>query len=183
MTEPPAEPESGERTVVRSTGSLSRLTAEERQDLVAYIDGELSVDEERRLDQILSQNAVARREVARLEEVYDFLDYLPREDASTDFTAATMHSIRRDSAAPSGLAIPDLKIDVRPILMSAAVGFVITLAAAAGLRYARPAGSAVTADDLPVLNELSGLRAAGDRAFLDWVATDAVRRDLEETAR
>lgn len=87
MTEPPAEPESGERTVVRSTGSLSRLTAEERQDLVAYIDGELSVDEERRLDQILSQNAVARREVARLEEVYDFLDYLPREDASTDFTA------------------------------------------------------------------------------------------------
>ncbi len=66
------------------------LTLEDRQNLVAYLDGELEEEAARTLEAKLSQNPVARQEAETLEKTWELLDYLPRPKASESFTQRTM---------------------------------------------------------------------------------------------
>ena len=186
MTEQP--PRGGGRPAppARAAMNLSRLNAAAREDLVAYVDGELSEERQRELDSVLSQNAVARREVARLEEVYDLLDHLPRPEVSGDFTASTMQTIRRETTegfSDDSSAAAPARTDLRPLLWAAGVAAAVTFLAAAAAHFAGGSAARLRAEDVPVLERLDELRAVGDREFLDWLARDSVRAGLEETTR
>ena len=63
-------------------------------ELVAYLDGELSEQEMQSLDNILTQNPTARAEVEQLRQTWELLDALPRSAVTEDFTARTVASIR-----------------------------------------------------------------------------------------
>jgi anti-sigma factor RsiW len=67
-----------------------RLSAAERDNLVAYLDGELAEAEARTLEAKLTQSVSARREVEALEKTWELLDFLPRPKASPELTARTL---------------------------------------------------------------------------------------------
>lgn len=71
-----------------------RLTPEERANLVAFIDGELTEDESRALTTKLTQSATARREVELLKKTWEVLDLLPRPAVNDQFHERTLSYVR-----------------------------------------------------------------------------------------
>ena len=71
-----------------------RLTPEERANLVALIDGELTEAESRALTTKLTQSATARREVEMLKRTWEILDQLPRPAVNDQFHERTLSYIR-----------------------------------------------------------------------------------------
>lgn len=69
---------------------LSRLTTEDRENLTAYLDGELDEESTRRIESVLASSAVARNDVELLARTYDLLDDLPRPGAPSNFTEKTV---------------------------------------------------------------------------------------------
>jgi anti-sigma factor RsiW len=66
------------------------FTAEDRANLVAYLDGELDAKTARALEVKLNLNPHARAEADALRRAWDLLDYLPRPEPSSDFTNRTL---------------------------------------------------------------------------------------------
>jgi len=73
---------------------VSRLSQEQRDNLVAYLDGELEDNESQEIDRILARSDVARHEVEALSRAWDMLDLLPNSKATSDFTNRTMSTLR-----------------------------------------------------------------------------------------
>lgn len=71
-----------------------RLTPEERANLVAFIDGELTETESRALTTKLTQSATARREVELLKKTWEILDQLPRPVVNDQFHERTLSYVR-----------------------------------------------------------------------------------------
>jgi anti-sigma factor RsiW len=71
----------------------SRFSAQERADLVAYLDGELGGEAARKLETKLNLDPDARAEAEALKRTWDLLDYLPRPEPSGSFTVRTMSRI------------------------------------------------------------------------------------------
>jgi anti-sigma factor RsiW len=71
----------------------SSLTAQDRDNLVAYLDGELDEGTRRALEAKLSRDPQARTELQALKRSYDLLDFLPRGEASSQFTSRTLERI------------------------------------------------------------------------------------------
>jgi hypothetical protein len=72
-----------------------RLSPDERADLVAYVDGELPEAHSRSIATKLTLSATARREVEMLQKTWELLDYLPRPQATEQFSERTISHIRR----------------------------------------------------------------------------------------
>ncbi len=72
----------------------TRLTSEVREDLVAYLDGELEEEAAQNVDTLLSHNETARHEVEVLARTWELLDLLPATKASADFSEKTITHIR-----------------------------------------------------------------------------------------
>jgi anti-sigma factor RsiW len=70
------------------------ITPEERQNLVAYLDGELDEATARIVVAKLSESAAHRRELERLRQTWDLLDYLPRPKAAKTFTQQTIQKLQ-----------------------------------------------------------------------------------------
>jgi anti-sigma factor RsiW len=69
------------------------ITPEQREDLVAYLDGELSEAATQEIESTLVREPGIRQEVDLLARTWDLLDVLPQKPASGHFTAKTMASI------------------------------------------------------------------------------------------
>ncbi len=69
------------------------LTPEEREDLIAYLDGELSEDRAQEVEATLNRDPAAREEAQALQRTWDMLDYLPRPKAPESFTNQTMERL------------------------------------------------------------------------------------------
>lgn len=61
----------------------------------AYLDGELTADEERRVEQLLAESGSARRLVDELRSLSAMVQSLPREKLPTDFSAEVVREARR----------------------------------------------------------------------------------------
>jgi anti-sigma factor RsiW len=70
-----------------------RITDQDREDLIAFLDGELTGEEARAVERRLSLDPAARAEMATLKATWDLLDYLPERAASTGFTQDTMTKV------------------------------------------------------------------------------------------
>lgn len=71
-----------------------RLRPEDRANLVAYVDGELTEAEARSLTTKITHSATARREVELLKRTWDALDKLPKPQVSEQFQDRTLTYIR-----------------------------------------------------------------------------------------
>jgi anti-sigma factor RsiW len=66
------------------------LSDAEREDLVAYLDGETIGEAKRTIEAKISLDPRWRAEAESLKRTWDMLDYLPRQEPSPDFTQRTL---------------------------------------------------------------------------------------------
>lgn len=71
----------------------SPLTEQERADLVAYLDGELTGEAARALETKLSRDPAVRAEAQSLQRTWELLDYLPRPQPTASFTHRTLERL------------------------------------------------------------------------------------------
>ena len=71
-----------------------RLSADQREDLVAYLDGELPDGKSQQIDLVLARSEVARHEVEALARTWEMLDILPTPKAPPEFTERTMTTLK-----------------------------------------------------------------------------------------
>lgn len=79
---------------------LSRLTTEQRYELVAYLDGELDDAATARIEKLLAENAVARADVELLAATYELLGDLPSPAVTSEFTERTLATARLEEVKP-----------------------------------------------------------------------------------
>ena len=72
----------------------TELPQEQRDNLVAYLDGELNDETTQGIEQSLARSAKVRQEVEALRVTWDMLDHLPRTRASDEFTEKTLSTIK-----------------------------------------------------------------------------------------
>ena len=69
------------------------LNDDERDELIAYLDGELTEADARRVESKLSADPAIRAEADSLKRTWDLLDYLPRPEPSPSFTHRTFERL------------------------------------------------------------------------------------------
>lgn len=161
---------------------LTRLSVEERNDLVAYLDGELEDAATQRIEQVLSQSPVARNDVELLVKTYDLLDLLPRPRASSEFTNKTIATARMSEVKVSyaqSAAFQKLR-KLLPVLgytlLAAAGGF----AGFAVTNRMVPLESDVLLKELPVIERMDEYIEVGDMQFLEKLGNEpSLLRDLQ----
>ncbi len=154
---------------------LTRLTTEQRDNLTAYLDGELDEDGTRQIETVLAGSTVARNDVEVLAKTYELLDLLPRPKASGEFTEKTLQTAR----------LGEVRLDPRQtvwyrhgrrivrwtawaalLFASAAVGYSIA-------RYQSPRQYDLLLDNLEVIENLDDYEKAGSFEFLDALSHDS----------
>lgn len=111
-----------------------RLSPDDHENLVAYIDGELDEEAMRRVEQLLARSPEVRREVELLSRAFDMLDVLPSERASETFATRTLTNIRLQAvpkSASSRLFASKKQLTrtaswLAGLVLSAACGFFVT---------------------------------------------------------
>jgi anti-sigma factor RsiW len=149
-----------------------RLTSDERDDLVAYLDGELPEGHTRAIATKLSLSATARQEVEMLKKTWELLDHLPRPQVPEQFTEKTITSIRR-LELEGRLWEPALY--AWSAFAARAVGYVAIAAVALGLgyvlaRWAWPDPTQRLVRDLTLAEHLDEYLEVGSFDFLSQLA-------------
>ena len=83
---------------------LPPLSDEDRENLVAYLDGELDAKTARILEAKLHLDAEARAEAEALRRTWEMLDYLPRPEPTATFSSRTLERVT--AAQLQTLALP-----------------------------------------------------------------------------
>jgi anti-sigma factor RsiW len=107
------------------------LSEREREDVVAYLDGELKGEAARAVEARLGLDPAARAEADALKRTWDLLDYLPQPKAPADFTHRTLEKlapVRTQPAAP----VPAAPRRRRRWLLGVCWAAAVLLAVAAG---------------------------------------------------
>lgn len=156
------------------------------EDLVAYLDGELEGAPRREVERRLQQDESARAEAEGLRKAWDLLDYLPRAEASADFTQRTLSRLEPVSAAAEVPAFAPVRVErstltlpatrpARPAWPGWSAAALAAFALALGVRYAaRPAAPApperdpgtLALEDLRVIQNLPRYWGVEDMEFV-----------------
>lgn len=160
------------------------LTAEARENLVAYLDGELDEEATREVELLLARSAEARREVAALTRSWEALDVLPRARASDVFTQQTLSSIRMAAAEGPAVTAP---WTARLRRYAYPLSFAAVLAAAAVFGFALTHRFITTQSDtlvenLPMIERLHVYREVGDVKFLKQLREEGVLQSLNDSS-
>jgi hypothetical protein len=154
---------------------LTRLTTEQRDNLTAYLDGELDEDGTRQIETVLAGSTVARNDVEVLAKTYELLDLLPRPKASGEFTEKTMQTAK----------LKEVRMDPRQtvwyrhgkrIIRYASWAALIFVAACVGFSIARFQVSRpedLLLDNVDVIQNFDEYEKAGSFEFLDALSHDS----------
>lgn len=146
-----------------------RLNPEERANLVAYIDGELTEAESRALTTKLTHSATARREVELLKKTWDVLDALPRPPVSEQFQERTLTYVRSLEERVEGRLDSARKWGSIALKMAACAG-IAAVGVVSGFEVARrawPAPEERVVRDLSLAEHLDEYLEVGSFEFLD----------------
>jgi anti-sigma factor RsiW len=91
--------------------SSKRLSDDDRAELVAYLDGEVTGQAARAIEAKLSLDARWRAEAESLKRTWDLLDFLPRPEPTADFTERTLSKLEpiRRPAGAAGATSPGFR--------------------------------------------------------------------------
>jgi anti-sigma factor RsiW len=140
----------------------SPLTDQEKADLVALLDGELTGPAARALETKLSLDPAARAEADALKRTWDLLDFLPKPEPSPSFTHRTMEKLAPIRPAPPA-ATPRNR---RPWLIGAGWAAAVLAAATAGYAGFGWTGTASANPDQELTHDL---RIIENKRFYDQV--------------
>jgi anti-sigma factor RsiW len=146
-----------------------RLSVAERDNLVAYLDGELNEAESRVLASKLTRSVSGRREKEALERTWELLDHLPRPEAPEEFASRTVSQAEGLGAGDEQLA----RVAGRTARIVVRVAVCLGIAAAtvgvayAGVRWLWPDPTGRLARELPLAEHLEEYREVGTFDFLE----------------
>jgi anti-sigma factor RsiW len=162
---------------------IIRLSTEQRENLAAYLDGELDEPTTQEIEQVLAVSEVARHEVDMLSRTWDMLNVLPAAKASEDFTRRTMTTLRTADE-------PHALVDARAVSRNVRRGTIVALWAASlvvcaivGFEATHrwiPNESEELLDDFDIIARLDEYRAVGDVEFLHTLKTKRTFADHDE---
>jgi hypothetical protein len=149
------------------TPSSSNLDETLREELVAYLDGELPPAESEAIERRIASDPAARRELEGFDRVWNALDELPRQQVDESFTKSTIEmtalAAEREAAALTA-ALPIAKRRRSyAVAAGCAIAAVVAFLGAFGAA-ARPNRELV--NNLPVIEHFDELRAIKDFDFL-----------------
>jgi len=146
----------------------TRLSVEQRANLVAYLDGELDDHETKAIEETLAGSPAARRDVEMLSRAWDMLDLLPQLDPGEEFTQRTitrLHTLDQVKAhTQARWRVWGRRSLVVVVWLAALSGSVVAGVMAAV--HAVPSQSRVVIEDFPVVEKLHEYEAVGDIEFL-----------------
>ena len=73
----------------------------QQENLIAYLDGELTDEAAASVEKTLAEQVAARQEVEKLTRTWELLDLLPEGRASHGFTEKTLTAVRTKLATPT----------------------------------------------------------------------------------
>ncbi len=154
-----------------SDNGHSPATAELAQELTAYLDGELSPEASRAVEQRLASDPQARAELRRLERVWDALEHLPRQPTTEDFARSTLEmvALNAEAAAKPRLAWSRLGVWGR-IALGGLLGVLTVGLLVGGFALGRqmfPNPNRPFLADLPILLRMEEYRAVGTLEYLE----------------
>ncbi|HEX5444631.1 MAG TPA: hypothetical protein VFW87_12405 [Pirellulales bacterium] len=133
-----------------------------RETLVAYLDGELSAEDERRVEQLLSADNGVRQELQRLQSTWDLLDRLPKAELGASFTRSTVEmvalSVEHDLGPRSARKLGRLPLALAAVAAAAALAFLVA--------RVWPGRNQQLLRDLPLVEHLEAYRQTPDMEFL-----------------
>ena len=148
---------------------ITRFTAEERENLTAYLDGELDEKEASEIEQKLTRSEVARRDVDILARTWDMLSLLPRPNVTEDFSRKTME-IAKQAEEPRLLdRTKEWAKQGRRLAYLVGWTTALSVAAVAGYQITNrviPDESRMLVEELPIIENLDSYREIGDVEFL-----------------
>jgi anti-sigma factor RsiW len=138
-----------------------------REDLVAYLDGELDADAARRIEERLRTDETLRDELHRLDRAWNVLSTLPHAEADASLTKSTVEILALETEDDFGRGATRrrrqrLAAWATAAAMLFAAGLMGTLLAGA----AWPDPDAPLLRDLPVVEQLDAYQQAGSVEFL-----------------
>jgi hypothetical protein len=144
-----------------------------REELVAYLDGELGMEQSRRVEQRAAAEPRSRRMLEDFDRTWHFLDELVSPASGEDFTRTTMEMVAlaaEDDAAKAKADAPRRRRRARLLTVcglagAAAIGFFLVWRVA-------PDPSAPLLDDLPLLENYSQYREIQTIDFLRALYND-----------
>ncbi len=152
--------------------NAERMPTDETQDdfpadLVAYLDGELDVEQTQAVEQRLSVDAAYRQQLRELQQAWDLLDQLPKAEVDNAFTQTTLAMVAVSASGDVAQA------QVRSGRMRRWLWWTGSAAAAVAFAAGYFAVSTVVSRenrrllrDLPVIQHLDEYRYAGSVEFL-----------------
>lgn len=164
---------------------ITRLSAEQRENLVAYLDGELDEVASQEVEQILSESPVARHEVDMLSRTWDLLTVLPGAKASEDFSRKTLTSIRAAEASQGGIDGDAVARQVKRGLVLAAAVAVLAVCGVIGfhgMKTGVPNDADLLLNDFDVIEHLDEYQEIGDIEFLKTLQAKRTLADYNATA-
>lgn len=160
---------------------LSRLTTEQRYELVAYLDNELDEARTARIEALLAESNVARTDIDLLARTYELLDLLPRVKMSSEFTERTMATARLEEVKPDHI---DNRLQQRVRGWFVTAGWVAAMCGAAMIgygitRHAIPQPHDLLINELEVIEHLNEFIEVGSPEFLEALANrESLMQDL-----
>ncbi|HXT60572.1 MAG TPA: hypothetical protein VN699_18160 [Pirellulales bacterium] len=138
-----------------------------REQLVAYLDGELDAASSREIERRLAREPEVQQELQQLQQTWDLLDRLPQAEVNATFTRSTVEMIalaveddvRQLEAAPPRQQRRRRLLKAAGLLAAGACGF-------AAVRFCWPEPNRRLLQDLPVLEHLEAYRQTPDLEFL-----------------
>ena len=149
---------------------LSRLTPDQRTNLVAYLDGELSEKESKGIEEVLATSPVARNQVETLSRTWKLLDYLPQIKASQEFTERTVSLAKVEVATRLPLSEQPWFEQTRRSMIAASWLLGLTLMSLLGFTITNSwihDPSAQLVKELPVVENVEIYREIGTVKFLE----------------
>jgi anti-sigma factor RsiW len=148
---------------------ITRFTPEERDNLTAYLDGELDEKVAKEIELKLTRSETARREVDILSRTWDLLNLLPRPSASQGFSQKTMSIARLENQPASRDWATKGTLWTRRSAILAGWAVAIYLVAYVGYQLTNrwiPDPSRQLVEELPLIKNLDNYREVGDLEFL-----------------
>jgi anti-sigma factor RsiW len=138
-----------------------------REQLVAYLDGELDAAATREIERRLACDPGVQQELQQLQQTWDLLDRLPQAEVAAKFTRSTVEMIAlaaEDDAKLLEAALPWPRrrrwlLKAAGLLAAGICGFVV-------VRLVWPEPNRRLLQDLPVLEHLEAYRQTPDLEFL-----------------
>jgi anti-sigma factor RsiW len=168
----------------------------EKEELVAYLDGELPDEAASRVEKSLVDDANVRRDVEQLTKAFDLLDLLPASQASDGFAEKTITAIRTHAAAPKVESIDGDSTSgrTRTAFSHRAIIWGIRAVAFIGLMFAATSGfngafkqNSEPIDELltelPVIQRLDEYQEIGDVEFLKSLSESGLFDERDKAPR